>query len=205
MTARATARARPFVHPRALVESRMIGAGTRVWAFTHIMAGAEVGRDCNIGEHCFIEQGAVIGDRVTVKNHVAVWNGLTIEDDVFIGPHACLTNDLRPRSRHAEYTLRATRVQRGAAIGANATILCGITIGRYAFVGAGAVVTRSVPDYALVVGNPARQRGWVCRCAHPLTIRARCATCAGCGARYRVRQGILRSLRAAPAAGRMHG
>jgi len=148
------------------------------------MDGARVGADCNIGEHCFIEQGAVLGDRVTVKNGVAVWKGVTAEDDVFLGPNVALTNDLRPRSRvyHAEVT--PTRLKRGASIGANATLLCGITVGAYAMVGAGAVVTRDVPAHGLVVGSPARLAGHVCRCGERLPAGGRIATCRACGTRY---------------------
>ncbi len=173
-----------FRHEQALVETDDIGEGTRVWAFTHVMSGAKVGRDCNIGEHCFIEKGAVLGDGVTIKNHVAVWAGVTVEDGAFIGPHASLTNDLRPRSRHAGWTLRETRIGQGVTIGANATLLCGIEIGPFAFVGAGAVVTASVPAHTLVYGNPARPRGFVCRCAEPIAFRNNIAVCAGCNRRY---------------------
>ncbi|HKT80055.1 MAG TPA: acyltransferase [Vicinamibacterales bacterium] len=175
----------PYAHPQALVESDAIGEGTRVWAFAHVMNGAVVGRDCNIGEHCFIEKGAVVGDRVTVKNHVAIWAGITIHDGVFIGPNASLTNDYRPRSRHADWTLSPTEIGEGATIGANATIVCGIEIGPFAFVGAGSVVTRNVAPHALVYGNPARQRGFVCQCAEPLTFKNQQARCRACKRRYR--------------------
>src|SRR4051794_2822628 len=113
-----------FQHPQALVETDAIGDGTRVWAFAHVMGGAQVGRDCNIGEHCFIEKGAVLGDNVTIKNHVAVWAGVTIDEGAFLGPNASLTNDLRPRSRQVDWTLRKTHIGQGATIGANATLLC---------------------------------------------------------------------------------
>jgi acetyltransferase-like isoleucine patch superfamily enzyme len=138
------------------------------------MAGASVGSDCNIGEHAYIESGARIGNNVTVKNGVAVWSGVLIEDGAFLGPSCVFTNDPNPRSSIKKHQdeLIATRVLENATIGANATILCGISIGRYAFVGAGAVVLRSVPDYGLVVGNPARQVGWMCACAHRLPLPA---------------------------------
>jgi UDP-2-acetamido-3-amino-2,3-dideoxy-glucuronate N-acetyltransferase len=181
-----------FQHAQALVETGDIGEGTRVWAFAHVMDGAKVGRDCNIGEHCFIEKGAVLGDNVTVKNHVAVWAGVTIDEGAFIGPNACLTNDMRPRSRQPGWTLSPTHIGRGATIGANATLLCGIDIGAFAFVGAGAVVTSSVTPYALVYGNPARQRGFVCRCAEPITFRKNVAVCSACHRRYQKdRQGRI--------------
>jgi acetyltransferase-like isoleucine patch superfamily enzyme len=173
-----------FKHPLALAESRSIGPGTRIWAWAHVMEGARVGADCNIGEHCFIEKGAVLGDRVTVKNGVAVWEGVTAEDDVFIGPNAVLTNDLRPRSKVYHATVTRTRLKRGASIGANATLLCGITVGAYAMVGAGAVVTRDVPAHGLVVGNPARLAGRVCRCGEKLRVRSRTASCNSCGREY---------------------
>jgi acetyltransferase-like isoleucine patch superfamily enzyme len=175
-----------FRHPQALVDTDDVGEGTRVWAFAHVMSGAKVGRHCNIGEHCFIEEGAVIGDHVTVKNYVAVWRGVTIEDNAFIGPHATLTNDLRPRSRPSDWTLAQTRIGRGSTIGANATIVCGIEIGAFAFVGAGSVVTSSIADYRLVYGNPARAHGYVCGCAEPLTLTDDSARCASCGSRFRL-------------------
>lgn len=163
-----------FIHPQALCESGDIGAGTRVWAFAHVMEGAHIGRNCNICDHCFVESGAWIGDGVTIKNNVMVWNGVHIEDGAFIGPGAVFTNELRPRStrnpeqpalaaRRAdpENWLLGTRVERGAAIGANAVIMPGLKIGAYAMVGAGAVVTKNVGAYALATGNPARQIGFV--------------------------------------------
>lgn len=185
---------RALIHPQALVDARAVGAGTRVWAFAHVMAGARIGRHCNIGEHCFIERGAVIGDRVTIKNHVAVWDGLVIEDDAFIGPGATLTNDRWPRSQNPEWVRLITRIGRGATIGANATIVGGITIGQYALIGAGTVVTASVPSHALVVGNPGRRRGWVCRCACPLTLRQGRAACPACHLRYVQRRRALQCL-----------
>ncbi len=179
-----TVTAKFFQHPQALIESTEIGARTRVWAFAHVMDGARVGEDCNIGEQCFVERGAVVGDRVTIKNGVAVWDGVTIEDDVFLGPNAVLTNDLRPRSRSAKFVPVPTRLARGSSIGANATILCGLRVGRYALVGAGAVVTRDVPDHALVLGNPARGVGWVCCCGQALVVSDPQVICS-CGRRFR--------------------
>jgi UDP-2-acetamido-3-amino-2,3-dideoxy-glucuronate N-acetyltransferase len=159
-----------FVHPQALVETKEIGARTRVWAFAHVMAGARLGSDCNICDHAFVESGVVLGNNVTVKNGVAIWHGVTIEDDVFLGPNCVLTNDPNPRAyiKKGEDTLTETLIRSHATIGANATIVCGVTIGHYAFIGAGATVIRSIPDFALVVGNPARQTGWMCVCAHRL-------------------------------------
>lgn len=171
-----------LVHEKALCESADIGPRTRVWAFAHVMAGARIGSDCNVGGHAFIENGAVVGNRVTVKNNVLIWDKVTVEDDVFIGPNAVFTNDLNPRAtvKKPASDLVPTLVRTGATIGANATIVCGVTVGRYAFVGAGAVVTANVLTHALVVGNPARRVGWACECGRRLPDDLRC----GCGRRY---------------------
>jgi UDP-2-acetamido-3-amino-2,3-dideoxy-glucuronate N-acetyltransferase len=150
-----------FVHPNALCESSEVGARTRIWAFAHVLAGARIGADCNICDHVFIENDVIIGDRVTIKSGVQVWDGVRLEDDVFIGPNATFTNDRFPRSKHPPQQFTPTLVCEHASIGANATILPGITIGRDAMVGAGAVVTRSVPPAAIVAGNPARIIGYV--------------------------------------------
>lgn len=172
-----------FAHDLALVESEDVGEETRVWAWAHVMKGARLGAQCNVGEQCFVESGAVIGDRVTIKNGVAVWDGVTIEDDVFVGPNAVLTNDIRPRSRVWHESPGRTLIRQGASIGANATLVSGIAVGRYALVGAGAVVTRDVPDFALVVGNPARLRGHVCVCSETLSFSEQRARCS-CGREY---------------------
>ena len=181
-----------FQHPQALVESDQIGPNSRVWAFAHIMEGARIGEDCNIGEHAYIESGVRLGNNVTLKNGVALWKGVSVEDDVFLGPYCVFTNDPNPRAyiKKGADSLLPTLVRANATIGANATILCGITIGRYAFVGAGAVVLRSVPDFALIVGNPGRQIGWICLCAHKLHLPATARTgaicrCASCGSVFR--------------------
>ncbi len=178
---------RPFVHARALCESDDVGAGTRVWAFAHVMRGAHVGRDCNVGDHAFIETGAWVGDRVTIKNAVLIWDRVRIEDDVFVGPNAVFTNDLNPRAAFKKPAggFLPTLVERGATLGANASIVCGVTIGAQAFVGAGAVVTKPVPAHALVVGNPARRVGWICACGGKLDARLRCA----CGRAHRRQSG----------------
>jgi UDP-2-acetamido-3-amino-2,3-dideoxy-glucuronate N-acetyltransferase len=147
-----------FVHPTALCESPDIGPGTRIWAFAHVMSGARVGRDCNICDHSFIESGAVLGDRITVKNSVAIWDGVVIEDEVFIGPNVAFTNVLTPRVgfKKTRAQFSSTVVRRGASLGANATVVCGVSIGEYAVVGAGAVVTRDVSADAVVAGVPGR-------------------------------------------------
>jgi len=174
-----------FRHQTALVESHSIGAGTRIWAFTHIMAGARIGERCNICDHCFVEAGAVIGNNVTLKNGVSVWDQITLEDGVFVGPNATFTNDRRPRSGNPNWQVERTVIGRGASIGANATILCGIRVGAFAMVGAGAVVTADLPDHALGYGNPARVQGWVCACSARLVFAGTSATCGQCGKHYR--------------------
>jgi UDP-2-acetamido-3-amino-2,3-dideoxy-glucuronate N-acetyltransferase len=173
-----------FVHPKGLCESDRVGPRTRIWAFAHVLAGAQLGADCNVGDHAFIEGGAKLGDRVTVKNAVLVWDRVTVEDEVFLGPNMVFTNDLAPRVgfRKSRDQLLPTLVRRGATIGANATVLSGITIGPYAFVAAGAVVVRDVPAHALVAGNPAARIGWVCVCGRRLGAELACA----CGRRYRL-------------------
>lgn len=150
-----------FQHPLAVVETRTIGPRTRVWAFAHLLPGAKVGADCNICDHVFIENDVRVGDRVTIKSGVQLWDGVTLEDDVFVGPNATFTNDPFPRSRKTPERFSPTLVKRGASIGANATLLPGLTVGEKAMVGAGAVVTRDVPANAIVVGNPARIVGYV--------------------------------------------
>ena len=170
-----------FVHEKALVETRRIGPGTRIWAFAHVMADVRIGSDCNIGEHAFIESPGEIGNNVTIKNGVCVWRHVHVADDVFLGPNVVLTNERYPRSR-VPAPLDEPWTEEVVTVGANATVLPGLRLGRRCFVGAGAVVTRDVPPYALVAGNPARQRGWACHCAHPLEpIEAGEATCKRCG------------------------
>ncbi|MBS1730827.1 MAG: N-acetyltransferase [Bacteroidetes bacterium] len=159
-----------FVHPSAIIEEGAeIGAGTRIWHFSHIMPGCKVGNHCNIGQNVVIMPGVTLGNNVKVQNNVSLYTGVTCEDDVFLGPSCVFTNVINPRSaieRKNEY--KETRVLKGASIGANATIICGHQIGRYAFIGAGAVVTKDVPDYALFFGNPAKQEGWVSEYGHRL-------------------------------------
>lgn len=149
-------------HDTAIVAPDVpIGEGTRIWAFVNVQKGAVIGKNCNICDRCFIEKGAVVGDQVTIKNGVSVFEGVILEDGVFVGPNATFVNDRHPRSRKPDWKLEGVKVCRGASIGANATILCGVTVGTYALVGAGAVVVEDVPAHAVMVGNPARQIGWV--------------------------------------------
>ena len=185
----------PLIHPTATIhesayvdDGARIGAGTRVWHFCHVLAGAEIGERCSFGQNVVVMNGTRIGNNVKVQNNVSIYEGVELEDDVFCGPSMVFTNVINPRShvsRKSEY--RRTLVRRGASIGANATIVCGATLGEYAFVGAGAVVTGDVAPYALVVGVPARRVGWMCQCGERLpdagwradggTARARCAAC----------------------------
>jgi acetyltransferase-like isoleucine patch superfamily enzyme len=172
------------IHPLARVdEGATIGAGTRVWAYAHVMGNARVGRGCNLGEGVFVESGVTIGDDVTIKNGVAVYDGVTVEDEAFLGPHCVFTNDLRPRSgryKRPPSTFLPTRIGRGATLGANATMVCGCSLGAYAMVAAGAVVTKDVPPYVMVAGVPARARGFVCACGESLPASLRCT----CGLAY---------------------
>lgn len=168
-----------FVHERALCESKTIGAGTRIWAFAHVLEGAVVGANCNLGEGVYVESGVVIGDGCTIKNGVALWEGVRLASDVFVGPNAVFTNDLKPRAflKRARAAFHPTHVGRGATIGANATLVCGVTIGEFAFIGAGAVVVRDVSPHGLVLGNPARLVGKVCYCGERLDHKDVCPAC----------------------------
>ncbi|MCM2284751.1 MAG: N-acetyltransferase [Desulfobacula sp.] len=159
-----------FVHESSYVdEGAVVGKGSKIWHFSHIMSGAQIGERCNFGQNVNVDRGVIIGNNVKVQNNVSIYTGTTIEDDVFLGPSCVLTNVSNPRSqinRHSLY--EKTLIKKGASIGANATVVCGVTIGRYALIAAGAVVTSDIPDYALVVGVPGRQRGWVSRHGHGL-------------------------------------
>ncbi|MBL7955354.1 MAG: N-acetyltransferase [Flavobacteriales bacterium] len=184
-------------HPSAVIdEGCTIGEGTRIWHFSHIMPGCTIGPGCNIGQNVVISPDVVLGRNVKIQNNVSIYTGVICEDDVFLGPSMVFTNVINPRSavnRRGEY-LR-TLVKQGASIGANATIVCGHDIGRFAFIGAGAVVTKEVPDYALVVGNPARQTGWMSEYGHKLKFDAQgLASCPESGERYELKNGTVRKL-----------
>ena len=171
-----------FKHENALVSKKaIIGDKTRIWAFANIQDGARIGNNCNICDGCFIEGGAIIGNNVTLKNGISVFDGVVIEDDVFCGGGTIFVNDKYPRSNRKDpWELKNTSVKKGATIGSNATILCGITIREYACIGAGSVVTKDVPPYCIVVGNPARPKGYACCCGHPLAKDLKCS----CGLSY---------------------
>jgi UDP-2-acetamido-3-amino-2,3-dideoxy-glucuronate N-acetyltransferase len=182
-----------YVHESSYVdEPCQIGEGTKIWHFSHVMRDTVIGRGCNIGQNVLVASGVRIGDGCKIQNNVSLYTGVVLEDHVFCGPSMVFTNVVNPRSevvRRSEY--KATLVKRGASIGANATVLCGTTIGTYAFVGAGAVVTRDVADFALVVGSPARPVGWMCRCGIKLQVSGPQARCAACGAPYAHHDGRL--------------
>lgn len=179
-----------YLHSSSYIdEGAQIGSGTKVWHYCHIMPGAHIGEDCNIGQNVFIASNTRIGNRVKIQNNVSVYTGVVLEDDVFLGPSMVFTNVTNPRShvdRRGEY--QTTLVKRGATIGANATILCGVSLGEYVFIGAGAVVTRNIPAYALAYGTPAKVQGWVCQCGYKLDFKKRgdfeTAACQTCGAHY---------------------
>lgn len=181
-----------MIHPLACVEKGVsIGAGTRVWAYVHILCGAQIGKDCNICDQVFVEGRVVIGDRVTVKCGVHLWDGVVIEDDVFVGPAAVFGNDMFPRSKQYPEKYLTTLLKRGASIGANATIIPGVQIGEWAMIAAGAVVTRDVPAYALMRGSPARQGGWVCRCGKKILVNRDGAATCKCGKCFNLNEGRL--------------
>jgi UDP-2-acetamido-3-amino-2,3-dideoxy-glucuronate N-acetyltransferase len=185
-----------FAHPTAIIDAgAKIGPGTRIWHWVHIGAAAEIGANCSLGQNVYVGQ-AKIGNNVKIQNNVSVFDAVELEDDVFCGPSMVFTNVINPRShivRKHEY--KRTLVKRGASIGANAVLICGIEVGSYAMIGAGAVVTRSVPDYALVVGNPARRAGWTCQCGIRLEVSEAQACCRTCGARYEIAGGFCRRAR----------
>jgi UDP-2-acetamido-3-amino-2,3-dideoxy-glucuronate N-acetyltransferase len=185
-----------FVHPSAIIdEGAIIGKGTKIWHFVHVMSPSIIGEDCNLGQNVFIANDAILGNNVKIQNNVSVFKGVCIEDDVFLGPSMVFTNVLNPRSfvnQRGNYT--PTLVKKGATIGANATIVCGITIGAYSLIGAGSVVTKTIPDYALVVGNPSKQIGWVSKNGHRLAFDALgIAYCESSEESYFLKDGIVQT------------
>ena len=185
------------IHASAVVDEPCeIGAGTRIWHFSHVMPGARIGRDCSLGQNVSVAGTCVIGDGCKIQNNVSLYDGVTLDADVFCGPSMVFTNVIHPRafvSRKDEFA--PTRVGRGASLGANCTIVCGNAVGRYAFVGAGAVVNRDVPDHALVVGSPARRVGWACRCGESLPKKQGEVGCERCGSLYRLGEDSLEVIR----------
>ena len=175
-----------FAHKTAVVESDLIGTNTRIWAYVHVMKNAEVGSNCNIGHGCFLESGSKIGNNVVIKNSVSLWDKVEVEDDVFIGPNAVFTNDSKPRVKKIKpkFQLDKTVIEKGATIGANSTILSGVVIGQYSMVGAGAVVTKNIPDFTLVTGMPARFKSYICVCSEPLTKKSSSFSCPSCKRQY---------------------
>ncbi len=179
-----------FVHESSYIDNGAeIGAGTKIWHFCHVMPGARIGERCNIGQNVLVSSSVTIGNNVKIQNNVSIYTGVILEDDVFLGPSMVFTNVINPRShvnRKNEY--QTTLIRRGASIGANATIVCGVTLGKYCFVGAGSVVTRDIPDFALVYGNPARLQGWMCQCGTRLEFSSHAggenAICSQCGESY---------------------
>ena len=185
-----------FVHESSYIDDgATIGAGTKIWHFCHVLPGAVIGERCNLGQNVVVMGGTRLGNNVKVQNNVSIYEGVTLEDDVFCGPSCVFTNVVNPRShvsRKSEY--QRTLVRRGATIGANATVVCGATLGEYSFIGAGAVVRGEVPAFALMVGVPARRVGWMCQCGVRLSLAGGEATCTACGARYRESDGLLRQI-----------
>jgi UDP-2-acetamido-3-amino-2,3-dideoxy-glucuronate N-acetyltransferase len=186
-----------FVHESSYVdEPSVIGPGTKIWHFSHVMKNSRIGANCNIGQNVVISPDVVIGTNVKIQNNVSVYTGCILEDDVFCGPSMVFTNVVNPRShvlRRDEY--KTTLVKRGASFGANSTVVCGTTIGQYAFIGAGSVVTRDVPDYALMYGNPATLRGWMCACGIKLEFRENeSCHCSACGKEYTRKESVVQEL-----------
>lgn len=194
-----------FIHPTATVcEDTVVGSYTKIWQYCNIMGGVSIGEHCNIGQNVFIETGCTVGNNVKIKNNIALYTGVTLEDDTFIGPNVVFTNVINPRSfieRKAEF--KDTLVKKGASLGANVTVVCGHSIGEYALIGAGSVVTKDIPPYALAVGNPARVVGHVCYCGEKLsfnennmqTTEGKMACCSSCGRKYKKENGMVLPLK----------
>jgi UDP-2-acetamido-3-amino-2,3-dideoxy-glucuronate N-acetyltransferase len=185
-----------FVHQSSFVdEGARVGKGTKVWHFSHVMPGAVIGERCNLGQNVVVMPGTRIGDNVKIQNNVSIYEGVELENDVFCGPSCVFTNVMNPRSHISrKHQYQKTLVRRGSSIGANATIVCGVTLGEYSFIGAGAVVTTDVLPYALMVGVPARRVGWMCQCGERLGVVGGRARCAACGSNYEESGGSLRPI-----------
>lgn len=183
-----------FAHPTSVIDDdAAIGSGTKIWHFCHIATGAIIGKECTLGQNAFVSGRARIGDHVKIQNNVSVYDGVVLENYVFCGPSMVFTNDINPRSRYPKHgNFLQTIVKEGASIGANATVVCGITIGRHAFIGSGAVVTKDIPDYALAYGIPAKVYGWVCECGQKLEFSEDATTCTSCHKRYNLTDNILK-------------
>ena len=184
-----------FAHESAFIDEGVeIGKGTSIWHTSHILKGTRIGQSCKIGQNVVVGPNAVIGDGVKIQNNVSVYEGVTLEKNVFCGPSMVFTNVMNPRSEIPRMDeLKETLVREGATLGANCTIVCGTTIGQYAFIGAGAVVTKDVPDFALIVGNPGREVGWMCRCGTKLVLRGKRAVCAACNRKYEKVKNVLKN------------
>ena len=180
-----------FIHELADVQTKNIGIGTKIWQFVIILPGARIGKNCNICSHCFIENDVFIGDNVTIKNGVQLWDGIRVEDNVFIGPNVTFTNDKYPRSKQYPEKFERTIIEEGATIGANSTLLCGITIGRYSLIGAGSVITKDIPPFTIWYGNPSSFRGFVCKCGKKLSGNVNLLTCNSCGTIYKKKDKYL--------------
>lgn len=182
-----------YIHTTAIVDSQKIGEGSRIWAFVHILENVNIGKNANICDHCFIENGVKVGDNVTIKCGVWLWDGVLVGDDVFIGPSVVFTNDLHPRSKNIGYKKMTTILGNGCSIGANSTVLAGVEIGKYAMIGAGSLITKNVGDYELVYGNPAKNKGYVCKCGAKLLFNNNLCKCE-CGAKYSISGSIVTSI-----------
>ena len=185
---------RVFIQPQALVESKNVGPRTRIWAFAHVLEGARLGCDCNICDFVFIENDVIIGDEVTIKSGVYIWDGVRIEDRVFVGPNVTFTNDIYPRSKAHLDSHPKTVIREGASLGANSVLVAGIVVGRYAMIGVGSVVTKNVGDFELLYGNPARRRGYVCKCSRKLDFDGGEVVTCYCNSRFRLVDGQVRQV-----------
>lgn len=183
-----------FIHPLSDVKSSQIGQFTKIWQYVIILEKAKIGNNCNINAHCFIENDVELGNNVTVKCGVYLWDGLRVEDDVFIGPNVTFTNDLYPRSKKYPESYKKTVISKGASIGANSTIICGVKVGKYSLIGAGSVVTKDVMPHTICYGNPCTFKGYVCTCGAPLSDEDEIIVCNQCGYQFQKMNGILTSL-----------